>query len=199
MASSSSVLLSKVVAKVAIVVVGLSIITCGETLESATWCVSRSEASDVALQTAMDYACGAGADCTPIQSSGLCFLPNTVQAHASYAFNSFYQRKAQAPGACDFSGTATVARTDPSYGSCDYPSSLSTAGGSPTTPTTTPTVNAPPTPGGATTPLYGTGGLTPGFGPVIPDGNNSSKASPGRLVTAIFVPVSLFLVLSFIC
>ncbi|RAL54337.1 hypothetical protein DM860_001465 [Cuscuta australis] len=95
----------------------------------ATWCVARSEASDAALQRALDYACGAGADCIPLQSDGLCFLPNTLLAHASYAFNSYYQRRAMAPGSCDFSGTANVAKTDPSYGSCVYPSSLSTAGG----------------------------------------------------------------------
>ncbi|XP_058001259.1 PLASMODESMATA CALLOSE-BINDING PROTEIN 3 isoform X2 [Hevea brasiliensis] len=88
------------------------------------WCVARSDASNQALQTALDYACGAGADCSPIQSNGLCFLPNTIQAHASFAFNSYFQRKAMAPGSCDFSGTATVAKTDPSYGSCVYPSSL---------------------------------------------------------------------------
>lgn len=82
---------------------------------AATWCIIRSEASEEALQRALDYACWAGADCEPIKSSGLCFLPNTIQAHASYAFNSYYQRKATAPGSCDFSGTATVAKTDPSY------------------------------------------------------------------------------------
>lgn len=79
-----------------------------------TWCVVRSEASDQALQTALEYACEAGADCAPIQSSGLCFLPNTLQAHASYAFNSYYQRKGDSPAACSFSGTATFAATDPS-------------------------------------------------------------------------------------
>ncbi|KAF7132843.1 hypothetical protein RHSIM_Rhsim09G0057300 [Rhododendron simsii] len=81
---------------------------------AASWCVARSDAISPALQTALDYACGAGADCSPIQSSGLCFLPNTIQAHASYAFNSYYQRKANAPGSCNFGGTATVAETDPS-------------------------------------------------------------------------------------
>ncbi|KAK8636884.1 hypothetical protein V6N13_064319 [Hibiscus sabdariffa] len=94
-------------------------------VQGASWCVARSDASYKALQTALDYACGSGADCTPLQSDGLCFLPNTIQAHASYAFNSYYQRRAMAPGSCDFAGTATVAKTDPSYGSCMYPSSQS--------------------------------------------------------------------------
>ncbi|XP_066327561.1 PLASMODESMATA CALLOSE-BINDING PROTEIN 1-like isoform X1 [Miscanthus floridulus] len=97
----------------------------------AAWCIARSGASDKALQSALDYACGpagGAADCTPIQSSGLCYLPNTLAAHASYAFNSIFQRSRAAPGACDFAGTATVTLNDPSYGSCTYPSSPSTAG-----------------------------------------------------------------------
>ncbi|EXC16965.1 hypothetical protein L484_021622 [Morus notabilis] len=81
---------------------------------ASTWCVARSDASTLALQTALDYSCSAGADCLPLQANGLCFLPNTIQAHASYAFNSYYQRKAMSPGSCDFSGTATVAQSDPS-------------------------------------------------------------------------------------
>ncbi|PKI75082.1 hypothetical protein CRG98_004556 [Punica granatum] len=93
-------------------------------VRGASWCVARSDATQQALQQALDYACTSGADCSPIQSSGLCFLPNTMQGHASYAFNSYYQRKAMAPGSCDFAGTATVAASDPSYGSCVYPSSL---------------------------------------------------------------------------
>ncbi|PWZ29567.1 Glucan endo-1,3-beta-glucosidase 1 [Zea mays] len=82
----------------------------------AAWCIARSEASDKALQSALDYACGParGADCAPIQASGLCYLPNTLAAHASYAFNSIFQRSRAAPGACDFAGTATVTVTDPS-------------------------------------------------------------------------------------
>ncbi|KAJ0555247.1 putative carbohydrate-binding X8 domain-containing protein, plant [Helianthus annuus] len=99
------------------------LLTLHSRLTTATWCVARSDASREALQTALDYACSAGADCAPLQPSGLCFLPNTIQAHASYAFNSYYMRRFMAPGSCDFSGTATFAKTDPSYGSCVYPPS----------------------------------------------------------------------------
>ncbi|KAI3518533.1 hypothetical protein L1887_07338 [Cichorium endivia] len=94
-------------------------------ITAATWCVARNDATEDALQKALDYACGAGADCAPLQDSGLCFLPNTLQAHASYAFNSFYMHASMDSRSCDFSGTATIAKTDPSYGTCVYPSSPS--------------------------------------------------------------------------
>nr|XP_019703560.1 PLASMODESMATA CALLOSE-BINDING PROTEIN 3 isoform X1 [Elaeis guineensis] len=108
-----------------LVVVGLMMVLVGRrAVEGATWCIARSAASATALQAALDFACGAGrADCVPIQASGLCYLPNTLPAHASYAFNSYYQRSNAAPGSCDFAGTAVVSVTDPSYGSCTYPSS----------------------------------------------------------------------------
>lgn len=81
---------------------------------AATWCVARNDAPEDMLQKALDYACGAGADCGPIQESGRCFLPNTVHAHASYAFNSYYMHAILVTTACDFGGTATIAKTDPS-------------------------------------------------------------------------------------
>ncbi|KAK4482568.1 hypothetical protein RD792_009728 [Penstemon davidsonii] len=179
--------------------------TTAELGAAATWCVARSDASEEALQTALDYACGSGADCAPLQSSGLCYLPNTIQAHASYAFNSYYQRKGSAPGSCSFSGTATVATTDPSYGSCVYPSSPSTAGGTigqggtpiGTTPpgtVTTPTLSGPPPPPGTTAPLYGSGGgLNPSLGPATP----TSSSSNALIKTRLF-HVTLLLVFSFI-
>lgn len=83
-------------------------------LSAANWCVCRSDVGDSALQKTLDYACGAGADCNPIHQNGVCYSPNTVRAHCSYAVNSFFQKKGQAQGTCDFASTATVVTTDPS-------------------------------------------------------------------------------------
>ncbi|XP_022722713.1 PLASMODESMATA CALLOSE-BINDING PROTEIN 3-like [Durio zibethinus] len=170
-------------------------------VQGTSWCVARSDASNQALQTALDYACGSGADCTPIQSNGLCFLPNTILAHASYAFNSYYQRMAMAPGSCDFAGTANIAKTDPSFGSCMYPSSQSKAGGmaTPTTPTTvTNNPNVPTTT--TTTPINGdssTGINNPGLTPPVPT-TDESQASLDCIVATSSMSIMLLLVLSFI-
>ncbi|CAI9268724.1 unnamed protein product [Lactuca saligna] len=153
-------------------------------ITAAMWCVVRSEASREALQAALDYACGAGADCAPIQQNGLCFLPNTIQAHASYAFNSYYMRRSMAAGSCDFAGTATIAKTDPSYGSCVYPASPSTAGGSISVPGggASTTINTPistvtPPPPSTTIPLFGSGrGFNPiGSVPTLAAGSNAKS------------------------
>ncbi|CAL9194370.1 unnamed protein product [Musa hybrid cultivar] len=113
----------------------------------AAWCVCRPEMADGALQKTLDFACGAGADCTPILQNGACYNPNTVRAHCSYAANSYYQRKGQAQGACDFSGTATITTTDPSNSGCAYPASSSASGTSSTPVTSTPPTTFTPTNG----------------------------------------------------
>ncbi|KAK4782423.1 hypothetical protein SAY86_016525 [Trapa natans] len=80
----------------------------------ATWCVCKEGLSDAVLQKTLDYACGAGADCNPVKPNGICFQPNTVRAHCSYAANSYFQKKGQAAGSCDFAGTASFSTADPS-------------------------------------------------------------------------------------
>ncbi|KAE8676941.1 PLASMODESMATA CALLOSE-BINDING PROTEIN 3 [Hibiscus syriacus] len=91
---------------------------------SATWCICKDGVGDAVLQKTLDYACGAGADCNPIHSNGPCFNPNTVRAHCNYAVNSYFQRKGQALGSCDFAGTAIVSPSDPSFAGCAFPSSV---------------------------------------------------------------------------
>ncbi|XP_047963794.1 PLASMODESMATA CALLOSE-BINDING PROTEIN 3-like [Salvia hispanica] len=156
----------------------------------ASYCVCNSGVSDSVLQKNIDYACGNGADCSAIQQNGACFNPNTVRDHCSYAVNSYYQKKGNAPMSCDFQGTATVTPNPPSVSSssCVYPSSASNAGGTTpsTTPPGTPTSLPPPastTPGG-TTPTPG-GNTTPG-GSTFPGGTTTPSGIPGSPTTPGF-------------
>ncbi|RLM62049.1 putative glucan endo-1,3-beta-glucosidase A6 [Panicum miliaceum] len=77
-----------------------------------------------AVQDALDYACQQGSGtCTAIQPGGACYEPDTLDAHASYAFNSYWQQFRNAGGTCFFNGLAETTTKDPSYGSCKFPSS----------------------------------------------------------------------------
>ncbi|CAN1263095.1 PLASMODESMATA CALLOSE-BINDING PROTEIN 3 [Linum perenne] len=87
---------------------------------AALWCVAKPSVPDPIMQEAMNYACGSGADCESLQSSGPCFQPDTVYAHASYAFNSYWQRTKGAGGSCSFGGTAILVTVDPSYDGCHF-------------------------------------------------------------------------------
>jgi hypothetical protein len=134
----------------------------------ALWCVCKSDQSNPSLQKTIDYACGAGADCTQIITNGPCYNPNTVVSHCSYAANSYFQKNGQTQTACNFTGTATISTTDPSYTGCTYPSTATAAGTSTTPSSTTPTTGTPTTgtptsftPTGTTT----TGGVLGGMGP----------------------------------
>ncbi|XP_022848306.1 extensin-like [Olea europaea var. sylvestris] len=90
------------------------------TSSTTLWCVAKPSVPDPIIQEAMNYACGAGADCDQIQPSGSCFQPNTLFAHASYAFNSFWQRTKVAGGTCEFGGTSILVTIDPSYNGCHF-------------------------------------------------------------------------------
>ncbi|KAF5734116.1 PLASMODESMATA CALLOSE-BINDING PROTEIN 3 [Tripterygium wilfordii] len=130
---------------------------------SGTWCVCKIGGGDSVLQKTLDYACGAGADCNPTHQNGPCFNPNTVKAHCDYAVNSYFQKKGQAQGSCDFGGTAMVSTSDPSTQACSYPSSASSVNtGTTGVPVATNTPGTSTTPG-TTTPF----GATPSSGGVL--------------------------------
>ncbi|XP_042415807.1 glucan endo-1,3-beta-glucosidase-like [Zingiber officinale] len=87
------------------------------------WCVASADTGEAALQANIDYACGSGvADCKAIQEGGACFSPNTLLAHASYSMNSYYQAAGRHEFNCDFGRTGVITSSDPSHGSCSYPS-----------------------------------------------------------------------------
>ncbi|XP_021620012.1 glucan endo-1,3-beta-glucosidase 12 isoform X1 [Manihot esculenta] len=163
-----------------------------------SWCVAKSGVSETALQLALDYACGmGGADCSEIQQGGSCYNPNTLQNHASFAFNSYYQKNPVATS-CDFGGTATVINTNPSTGSCVFPlsSSSSSTSSLPTpTPSTINPVTTPSSPGDGTSgtvtppsvlnsssPVPGT---TTGFGSDTPPGFNTSTSKSTTMQPSI--------------
>lgn len=80
----------------------------------ATYCLCKDGMGDSVLQKSIDYACGNGADCTPIVQGGSCYNPNTIKDHCNYAVNSYFQKKAQTGASCDFSGSATQSANPPS-------------------------------------------------------------------------------------
>ncbi|KAF3520156.1 hypothetical protein DY000_02063418 [Brassica cretica] len=126
-------------------------------LKNAAYCVCK-DGNEQVLQKAIDYACGAGADCSQIQQNGACFQPNTVKNHCDVAVNSYYQKKASSGATCDFNGAAVISSSPPSTAS----SCLTGSSSSGTPPSTgTPTTGTPST-GTPTTGTPSTGTPTTG-------------------------------------
>ncbi|KAL0686443.1 hypothetical protein Bca4012_053291 [Brassica carinata] len=85
------------------------------------WCVAKPSVAAETLQQSLDFACGqGGANCDEIKPRGICFYPDTTVAHASYAFNSYWQKTKRNGGSCSFGGTAMLITTDPSYQHCRF-------------------------------------------------------------------------------
>lgn len=89
-----------------------------------TFCVAKDGADRKMLQAALDWACGPGkVDCSVLLEGQTCYDPNTVEAHATYAFNAYYQRMGRGSSTCYFNGVAAVTTDDPSHGKCIFPGS----------------------------------------------------------------------------
>ncbi|KAF5728845.1 Carbohydrate-binding X8 domain superfamily protein [Tripterygium wilfordii] len=85
------------------------------------WCIADKQTPDEELQKALDWACGkGGADCRKIQVNKPCYFPNTVKEHASYAFNSYYQKFKKRGATCYFNSAAMITDLDPSHGPCKF-------------------------------------------------------------------------------
>ncbi|CAN1809348.1 Glucan endo-1,3-beta-glucosidase 1, partial [Linum perenne] len=80
-----------------------------------TYCIAMDDVDGKTLQAALDWVCGPGkANCSEVQPGEACYQPNNVKNHASYAFDSYYQKEGKSPGSCDFKGVGMITTTDPS-------------------------------------------------------------------------------------
>ncbi|XP_002967295.2 glucan endo-1,3-beta-D-glucosidase [Selaginella moellendorffii] len=85
------------------------------------WCIAKPGADAAALEKGITFACAEGGiDCSPIQSNGSCFDPQIAFSHASFVYNSYFQKMGRNSWNCYFQDTAMITITDPSYGSCRY-------------------------------------------------------------------------------
>ncbi|MCL7025311.1 hypothetical protein MKW94_029270 [Papaver nudicaule] len=76
-----------------------------------TYCVAKDGADEKILLAALDWVCG---------QPKTCYEPNTPAAHASYAFNEYYQHYGMLPGTCDFKGNARITTANPGHGACIF-------------------------------------------------------------------------------
>ncbi|KAK9684496.1 hypothetical protein RND81_10G214000 [Saponaria officinalis] len=139
-----------------IFVLGLLIILAMAPHSYGSYCVCKTGLQTAAYQKAIDFACGAGADCSAIRPNGQCYNPNSLQAHCSFAANNYFQKNSAKGATCDFQGAAVLTNSDPSGGGCSFSSGSGSTSTGTGTPTTTVPTTSPTTP--TTTPAFGGGG-----------------------------------------
>ncbi|KAJ4884247.1 Carbohydrate-binding X8 domain-containing protein [Raphanus sativus] len=160
---------------------------------NAAYCVCK-DGNEQVLQKAIDYACGAGADCSQIQQNGACYQPNTVKNHCDIAVNSYYQKKASSGATCDFNGAAIISTSPPSTASSCLTGSSSSGTPSTGTPTTgTPTSGFPstgtPSTGTPTTGMPNTG--TPSTSTGTPTSGTPTSGMPTSSSSSVFPGTAL--------
>eukprot|EP01051_Picozoa_sp_SAG22_P000061 SAG22_NODE_1_length_62449_cov_158.689270_61_plen_277_part_00 len=77
---------------------------------AASACRTKAGAAAADIQPGLTWVCaGGGLNCAPIKPGGAHFAPNTVAAHADWAFDQYYQaHAASGPGTCFFGGVAAL-------------------------------------------------------------------------------------------
>ncbi|KAL9252864.1 Glucan endo-1,3-beta-glucosidase 2-like protein [Drosera capensis] len=66
-----------------------------------TYCVEEDGVDQRLLQAGLDWACGPRkVDCSPLLQGQPCYEPDTVAAHATYDFDTYYHQTGMAPGHC---------------------------------------------------------------------------------------------------
>ncbi|KGN52361.1 glucan endo-1,3-beta-glucosidase 3 isoform X1 [Cucumis sativus] len=127
-----------------------------------TFCVAKDGADRKLLQAGLDWACGPGrVDCSPLLQGQPCYQPDNVIAHATYAFNAYYQKMGKSSGTCDFKGVAIITTTNPSHSSCIFPGSTGSNGSLVNSTSLAPSSNSSDTAGGCLPEyLYGTSPYT---------------------------------------
>lgn len=81
--------------------------------------MAKPTASDDILKSNIEFACGQ-TNCGPIEEGGLCFKPNTLAHHASYAMNNYYQLSGKVAGSCGFQNSAMIVTSNPGNTSTFY-------------------------------------------------------------------------------
>ncbi|CAI9762813.1 unnamed protein product [Fraxinus pennsylvanica] len=94
-----------------------------EPFKGKLWCVVATQVDTVELGPALDFACRLGnGTCDELAPLRSCYQPVSEVAHASYAFSSYWAKFRDSGASCYFNGLAVQTTSDPSHGSCEFPS-----------------------------------------------------------------------------